>query len=141
MFGAIRMMRANAVMRMIRMRRMLRMLGIVLYIMLSRIRHRMLFGMLFGGFIRRFGRMPVMVVFICHALTLCLRMVVVPVALPALAIMHLSAGRRFNSSCRSTSRPICPSNCTPAVRFATRASGNMRTVPVASIQHKWHCRH
>jgi hypothetical protein len=140
-------------MRMIRMPRMRRMfgdrfagmrgvmLGVMPGIMLGRVRDRMPFSMFFsrhfGGLIRRFGRMPMMVVFACHTLTLCPRMFVVPVALPAFAIMCLLAGRRFYSSRRSTYR----SNCTPAARFATRAVGNIRTAPVASVRRKWHCRH
>jgi hypothetical protein len=136
-------------MRMIRMPRMRRMFGdrfagmrcVMPGVMLGRVRDRMPFSMFFsrhfGGLIHRFGRMPVMVVFACHTLTLCPRMFVVPVALPAFAIMRLLAGRRFYSSRRSNYR----SNCTPAARFATRAVGNIRTAPVASIRRKWHCRH
>lgn len=62
--------------------------GVMLRVMFGHMLHRLPLSSIFNRLINRLvsrlvsrlGRMPVMVVFTCHALTWCLRVVVIPVA-------------------------------------------------------------
>jgi hypothetical protein len=124
-------------------------LAVMCHVMFGRMPHRLPFSRLFGGLVRRlvrwFGWMPVMVVFTCHALTLCLRRVAIPIArylYSRSCAFWPASGPVRHAGRQSVRLPVHFPVKLHAGRTIRHAPGkNMKTVPVASSQRKWHCRH